>query len=521
MQELARKFLRSLIQVAPNEDLKDNIFKIGDVDVDFSVSETGAVYQRVFQFVKDFYPEYNHYPSMGAIETAFQERMDLEVLDETKEIRKLPLETGSGFQYLVDENLKEINRISFNILLKETQAINNGEVLKDKKNKLKGSLDAVNYLINKSERYFNKGVQDASTIDVSKNTADAWKRYETAKNGSPYGILSGLHPIDEVLKGVKKKDLLLVAGSTGECKTTLSLNWAYNASVNLGYNVLFITMEMSKENVQDMYNAIHAANSKIWGNSMDKQGRPLFPSGLDYDHIRDGQLGDDVELNGMERFYKIVLDDLRSKGQTSRQRGYWDNRGYGSFEVWEPPTELTPTLLRSTAEYKHQQLGGGVPGRGLHLLVVDHPGLMATGDSRQSETAMVNEIMKKMKILARTFGNGEGIPVICPFQINREGKKNAVAKTENDPGMLEKPIYSSFHLAQSNEAERSADYVIYTYLNQDLRDSNQLHVGCIKNRHGKIFHPFLASAYLPSRRIFMPPAEYTTQAPGEVVEVSV
>ena len=516
MQELARKFLRCLIRGTESEELKDNIFKVVDAPIDFTVSDTGGVYQKIYKFVRDFHAERSDYPTVDVLQTAFDVdgNKDIEVLDELKEIKTLAFQTGSGFQYLISENVRELNRIALNRLLKEAHTINN-EGLTEKKQTLKGSTDAVNNLINKSERFFLGLSQEVTQIEVGDSAPTAWDRYMVAKENqfANYGIMSGIEPIDRTIKGIKRKDLMLIAGSVGECKTTLALNYAYFAAVHMGYNVMFVSLEQFKDNIQDMFNAIHAANPLLWGTVLDKNKKPKFPDGLDYDHIKEGGLEE-----GEAKFYKLVLDDLATRGQISRSYGAKvPSEGYGRFEIWEPPTELNMTTLRSKLEFENKKSP-------IHLLVVDYPGLMIAEGNKSNETAMLNEIMKKMKTLARTFNNNQGLAVICPFQINREGKKNAVNKTEvkgDSAEVLQKPIYSTFHLSYANEAERSADYILYTYLNQDLRDGNQIHIGNIKNRHGAPFMPFVASTWLKARRIFYVPKEdYTrNQAPGEVVEV--
>jgi hypothetical protein len=150
----------------------------------------------------------------------------------------------------------------------------------------------------------------------------------------------------------------------------------------------------------------------------------------------------------------------------------------------------------------------------IHLVIVDHPGLMSPDDAGQykGETSSLNEIMKQLKRIAMTFNNNTGSAMICPFQINREGKKNVVKRTEKSKDSkegktfsiqdLEKPLYSTFDLSYANEAERSADSVIYTYLDDDLRKTNKLSIGCIKSRHGGLFTPFTADTALPAGMIW-------------------
>lgn len=479
MIELNRKFLRCLIKQKGDENLKDNIFKLLDKPLNFTPN---PIYNELTKFVKDFYEDYNDYPTVKIMQSTFEERANFEALDELKELGAYTPHTGESFQFLIDQNIKELNRMALNNILKDAVQVNNSGLI-IKKKKLEGTLDAVQYIINNSERFYYTASEQKSECEMSESAKNAYDRYEEAKKTKfkNYGVISGIKPLDLALKGIKKKNLLLVAGATGECKTTFCLNYAYYAAVHSGYNVLYITLEMSKEEIQDIFYCLHVNNPRIWNKIKNKKGQPLFSSPPNKDLIKDGKLSESQEV-----LYRSSLEDWKTRGKV---RGI--EHIYGSCRVWEPPSDLTPTLLRSKVGFFHKQ-------EPIDLLIVDQPSLMSSDTKENSETATLNQIMKKMKSLARTFNHGEGIPVICPFQINRDGKKTAEKKEFDST----KTMYSTYHLAYANEAERSADFVIYTYLNDDLREQNQLSVGCIKNRHGRIFTPFLTSTKLESSLVY-------------------
>jgi replicative DNA helicase len=502
VEDYARRFLRSLIKVNETDKLSDNAFKALESPLNFS--NANKTWQDIFDFVKDFYQQYEDYPSFRDVKATFEDHKDLEALNELPVIAKQAAETGSSFVHLIDKNMEEVNKRGLADVLHMSVEIN---LQKKKVNGkwLEGPKDAINFLMQNTEPFFYTKTHEKTSSEMSEAVEGALTRLETARESplASYGVLSGFRPVDIALRGIKRKELMLVAGSVGECKTTFSLNYAYNACVFGGYNVVFVTLEMSKENIEDILFCIHANNPEL---QPGKKGDDRII--INFDDVKDGQLS-----KRQYAFYKNAVKDWGTRG---KMRGV--DPKYGSFTIWEPNQDLTPTLLRSKLDALHKQSP-------IHLLVVDYPALMTSEISKPgtSETAVLNDIMKKMKRLALTFNNGEGLAIICPFQINRDGKKDAVKKTESDKnpadfGQIEKPIYSTYNLSYANEAERSADYVMYTYLNHDLRQRGEIHVGCIKNRHGNIFPPFLAQTNLGARHIYYNPPEESTEI-GKVEEI--
>lgn len=503
MEDYARRFLRSLILCASDtENLADNAFKAFESPLDFKIAH--EPWQRIYQYIKDYYEQYEHYPNYRSVHVIFTDHKDLEVLTELPVIAKQIPETGTSFIHLLDRCIEEVNQIGFAEILKTAIDINRNKKRIDNK-WMEGTKDAINFVLQNSEPFYYTKHFEKSDSEMSEAVGGALERLELARSSplSAYGILSGFRPIDIAIKGIKRKELMLIAGSVGECKTTFALNYAYNACVYGGYNVLFVTLEMSKENIEDILFCIHSNNPELQPGIMGDK-RII----INFDDVKDGQLS-----NRQNAFYKMALKDWSTRG---RMRGIEPR--YGSFRIWGPTTDLTPSLLRSKLDFYHKQ-------EPIHLLVVDYPGLMQMDNAKPgtSETTALNDIMKKMKRLALTFNNGEGLAVICPFQINREGKKDVAKKLESDQnpadfGQIEKPIYSTYHLSYANEAERSADYVLYTYLNHDLRKRGEIHIGAIKNRHGNIFAPFLAQTNLAARHIYYNPPEEQTEV-GKVQEI--
>ena len=87
--------------------------------------------------------------------------------------------------------------------------------------------------------------------------------------------------------------------------------------------------------------------------------------------------------------------------------------------------------------------------------------------------------------------------MIALFQINREGFKAAMKRKEKT-GVAS---YDLIHLSYANEAERSADVVTSSWMDDDLAKANRVQWQCLKSRDQKPFEMFWSRVEWPCRRI--------------------
>jgi len=243
--------------------------------------------------------------------------------------------------------------------------------------------------------------------------------------------------------------------------TTFAMNWCYNLVTRYRSNVYYVTLEMPYEQVRKKIYVIHSEN-------------PIFEEmgykPLDYDKVCAGTLTPEEEA-----FYQIVIKD------------FCNNPEYGSFDVWGPDEDVTTDDIKMQAELRHQQ-------EEIHLLVIDHGGLVEARKRKRGKdyTIELNSVLRDAKKLALHFNHGEKVPVLLLFQINRDGKDYA-DKMEGR--------YKLRALSYANEAERSADVITTTYLNEDHRKAGTVLFDCLKRRDGAFFAPFLAAVHWPTQRI--------------------
>ena len=252
--------------------------------------------------------------------------------------------------------------------------------------------------------------------------------------------------------------------------TTLSLTWCYNLVTRYRRNVFYASLEMPFKQIRRLLCCLHTSHPK-WA----RQGKKP----LDYRKIRDGDLTEEEEA-----FYFEALDD------------FFNNEEYSRMELWCPDHDVTVAEIKLEAELLHKQMDVG-------FCVVDHGGLVTDPKkSGKSTTEELNAVMRDCKKMALHFNQGEGLPVLLLFQINRNGKDEA-SKNQGR--------YKLSALSYANEAERSADYVTTTYLDDNLREAGRTIVCNLKNRDNPHFPVFEAGIDFTCRRVYnLDPGEAMT-----------
>ena len=298
--------------------------------------------------------------------------------------------------------------------------------------------------------------------NIRKDGQDVWDAYIESKTdkSKAYGKFTGLKVIDDLFQGAKKGDLHIHAGYASDGKTTMALNWAYNLVTKYRTNVFYASFEMKYKHLRTVLYVMHSANSK-W------EGR--HPP-LDYKKVRDGSLTPKEEA-----FFEEVIKD------------FTENPEYCDFHIWEPDHDVPMNEVRFKAEILNKQSELG-------FIVLDHGGLMEARKSKKNDnyTVELNSVLRDAKKLALQFNGGEGIPVLMLFQINRAGRVEA----EKNDG-----IYKMNALSYANEAERSADVVTATFLDENLKREGLIRFSCLKGRDDGCFEPFNARIDFTCRRL--------------------
>ena len=250
---------------------------------------------------------------------------------------------------------------------------------------------------------------------------------EAANSGSKIpGISTGLPDLDRTILGLNKSELILVAARPGMGKTSIALNMALYAALNLKKTVAVFSLEMSREQLVTRLLSRAA----------------LVPS----QNLLTGQLSEQQWRDIAEAAQSLSMTDIRID----------DN----------------PTLTVSDMNAQCRR----VPN--LDLVVIDYLQLMQSAGSghswsNESRTQAVSDISRMLKIMAKELN----VPVICLSQLSRA----------NESRQDKRPQLSD--LRESGAIEQDADEVIFLYrddyYNENTDEPNVAEFIVAKNRHGE------------------------------------
>lgn len=226
------------------------------------------------------------------------------------------------------------------------------------------------------------------------------------RDGKLRGIPTGYKDIDNLLAGLQRSDLVILAARPSVGKTSFALDIARKAATNpdLKIPVGIFSLEMSKEQLVDRMLCAEA--------------------GVDLWRMRTGK-----------------LDDRNDDGDFRRI-------GHALGTLSEAPIFIDDTANVNVMEIrtKARRLQSE---HGLGLLVVDYLQLMESRNSKSSDnrTQEVAEITRGLKGIARELN----IPVLALSQLSRatEQSKPAIPKLS--------------HLRESGSIEQDADVVVFLY----------------------------------------------------------
>lgn len=219
--------------------------------------------------------------------------------------------------------------------------------------------------------------------------------------GKIRGIATGYRDLDNILAGLQKSDLIVLAARPSMGKTALALNIAHNVALFAQQPVLLFSLEMSKEQLVDRMLAIE--------------------SGVDAWALRTGNLTD-------SDFEKIG----QAMGSLSEAQIYIDD---------------TPSITVSELRTKARREAHARP---LGLIIVDYLQLMSGGarfNSEGNRVQEVSEISRGLKGIARELN----VPLLALSQLSR----SVESRSPQIPQLAD--------LRESGSIEQDADVVAFIY----------------------------------------------------------
>lgn len=245
--------------------------------------------------------------------------------------------------------------------------------------------------------------------------------------GTIRGVPTGYKDLDNILAGLQKSDLFILAARPSMGKTAMVLNLAHNVAVGSGQPVLIFSLEMGKEQLVDRMLARE--------------------SGVDAWALRTGNLTD-------ADFEKIA----HAMGTLSEAPIYIDDS-----------PGITVSDMRTKARREAHQ-------RPLGLVIVDYLQLMSGGakfgGGDGNRTQEISEISRGLKGIARELN----VPVLALSQLSR----SVESRNPQIPQLAD--------LRESGSIEQDADVVAFLYreeyYNPETERKNIMDVFIKKHRNG-------------------------------------
>lgn len=245
------------------------------------------------------------------------------------------------------------------------------------------------------------------------------------------GIRTGIPEIDTLTGGGRPGQLWIWAAYTGEAKTRSLLEIAYYM-VCEGRNVVWITLEMEREEMEELFVVRHAHRFKRGGiDAKEVEMRCL--SAQDYEVLR------------------VAAMDWKQ------------NPDYGRLYIWKPHRNAT----LNTVETKMMTLRNVVKPE---VLVLDYLEILGTTKKRDQYRLEVKEKTQRMKRLASDLN----LFALTAHQISRQGRE----------GAGKRGYYVLSDLGESSGVEQNASHVAWSLRTEDMEDANIIRFGLMKNRHG-------------------------------------
>jgi replicative DNA helicase len=385
----------------------------------------------------DFYDE-RHRHIYESIQKLYEKHSPIDVLTLSNRLKEDGLlDTVGGAAYLTDLT---------NYVPTAAHVEHYGEIVAQKairRRLIKASQDmvgmgydetqGVNDLIEQAETELFKVSQQHVKQDISsieEILAESFDRLDELHKdkGKIRGVPTGLRDLDNILAGLQRSDLIIIASRPSMGKTALTLNLAHNIATKSEQPVLLFSLEMSKEQLVDRMLSME--------------------SGVDAWNIRTGNLSDaDFEKIG------------QAMGTLSEAPIYIDD---------SPGITVSDLRTKARREQHQRQLG---------CIMVDYLQLMSGGarfGGDGNRVQEISEISRGLKAIARELN----VPVVALSQLSR----SVESRSPQIPQLAD--------LRESGSIEQDADVVAFIYredyYNPDTDRKNITDIFIKKHRNGPV-----------------------------------
>jgi len=264
-----------------------------------------------------------------------------------------------------------------------------------------------------------------SVVPLRSAVSDYYDRVEylNKHKGQMIGLPTGFARLDEILGGMQRSDMLVLAARPSMGKTSLALNIAHTAAKKFGQRVLVFSLEMASEQVVERLTSAEAR--------------------IDSQRLRRGEIADDE----WGRFITTT-----------------SNLSELAFFIDDTPA-ISVLEMRTKARRLHAEVG-------LDLIVVDYLQLMRGEGRHENRQQEVSAISRGIKALARELN----IPILALSQLSR----GVEARSDK------RPVLSDLRESGSIEQDADVVLFIYRdeVYNENTERQGIADILVAKHRHG-------------------------------------
>ena len=266
---------------------------------------------------------------------------------------------------------------------------------------------------------------------IKEGLEEAFDRLEKLSNhkGDIRGIPTGFKDLDNILAGLQKSDLIILAARPSMGKSALAVNIAANIAITQNIPVGIFSLEMSNDQIIDRLIASFS-NVDLW-------------------KLRTGRLSTNGENNDFTKIQHTL-------GVLSEAPIYIDDAASSNV------LQMRSMARRLQAEH------------GLGLIIIDYLQLMESRTPTASIVQQVTEISRSLKGLARELN----VPVLALSQLSRAVEQ----RVPQIPRLAD--------LRESGSLEQDADVVLFIYredrYREDTTRKNIADIIIAKHRNGPI-----------------------------------
>ena len=294
---------------------------------------------------------------------------------------------------------------------------------------------------------------DVNIVREKLNYLTCINSYVEKKKNTEDGVKSGIKKLDDLTGGWRKSELIFIAAPSGEGKSAVLLNFARNAWVQ-GTNVLFITLELSREEVIERYSSLIGSLSH-----QEIRNKNLNSSSMMQLVFRN--LREFVALEEHDRFlneFKLHFKELNDTATITNFMTQFKKRT-NVFDIVDIPRNCTMNMLE-------RELLKALNEHPVDIVILDHYNLLVAEHWTKDYWLDIGTMSRELKGIAKQYK----VPILTAVQMKfmKDGE-------QMDPSSVK---YSQMIV-------HNADFILGFSRSQEDKILNRIKIELIKHRSTK------------------------------------